>query len=570
MTRLRFLIVCAGLVLPAAAHAQGQPKQAGASVQRQEPTGPTVTDPLAMSPEMAATIGTDFEPGPGRPEGTMHRRFNGLYEERKGDYRFRTFPFFPPLYLEMTRGLLDPAHPELGQNPDRQGLYGLLYYQRRSPKTMADVLFPFFWHIKEDKSSLTAVGPFIHAEGPTGHANWLAPLFFTGSHHKTDEDSGYALIPPLLTYSQWSRDSALTLSLPALYYRTRSGSDVDAGIVPFYVHGDNGNMDGARKTYTLVPPLIFYHSSQELEQTSFTVAGPVVVSSSPFRDVVDVVPFVFHIQGKPESGGVREAHTTLFPFFHYGHTEDVSLVASPLFLYRKTHYLGHDSDRNATTLITPVYSSATTRSGAAEIDLAGPVVPLWVSYRDKDIDQHTWAILPLFYRNKSHTRSDWLTPLFGRFQNYGQSRTYWVFPTFTATFDTHGYETDFHPLIYVGRNDKAKHTVIAPVYWDFSDPDKRMTIGFPLYWRFADHKDDSVVEVVGNSVYSQKRTSEGMNWSFHFLPFFSYGESPSGNFWNVLLGLAGYEKTATAKYIKALWLPIKIADVGHTRTAWER
>jgi hypothetical protein len=552
-------VACALVCVAASAQTQQQ-KPPGAGVQRQEPTAPTPTDPLAMSPEMAATIGSDYEAGPGRPEGKTKRHFYGFYEERKGDYRFRTFP---PLYFEMTRGLLDPLHPELGQNPDRESLYAMLYYQRRSQKMSADVLFPFFWHVRDDKSYLTAVGPFVHQEGPTGHDNWLAPLFFAGNHEKKDgTHSGYALIPPLLTFSQWTADSAFTLSLPALYFRLRSGSDVDAGVVPFYFHGDNGNTDGARKTYTLVPPLIFYHSSQELEQSSFTVAGPVVTSSSPFRSVFDVVPFVFHIQGKPETGGVREAYTTLFPFFHYGHTDDVSLVATPLFLYRKTHYLGGDSDKNAeknaTTLITPVYSRASTRSGASVIELAGPVVPLWVSYVDKDVDQHTWALLPILFRNKSPTHNDFLTPLFGRFQTYGQSRTYWVFPTLTSMLDTHGYETDFHPIVYVGRHDQTKHTVIAPVYWDFSDPDKRLTIGFPLYWRLADHKDDSVVEVVGNTLYTQKRTAEGKNWSFHFLPFFSYGESPSGYFWNLLMGFAGFEKTAKAKYVKALWFPIKV------------
>jgi hypothetical protein len=556
---MRLCVTAAILFVSTLAAAQSQQKASAGVQQRGEPTVPTVTDPLAMSPEMTATVGSDYSADHARPEGRTQRRFYGVYyQERKGDYRFRTF--LPPLYLESTRGLLDPAHPELGQNPDRESLYGVLYYQRRSQKVSADVLFPFFWHVRDERSYLTAVGPFLHMESPTGHDNWLAPLWFTGSHKKKEGESGYAVVPPLLTFSQWSHDSAFTLSIPALYFRVRSGSDVDAGVVPFYFHGDNGNTDGARKTYTLVPPLLYYHATQELEQTSITVAGPIIASSSPFRSVFDVAPFFFHIVGKPETGGVREAYTTVFPFFHYGHTEDVSLVASPLFLYRKTHYLGHDADKNATTLITPLYSRASTRSGSAVLELAGPVAPLYVSYTDKDVDQHTWALLPLFYRNTSHTRSDWATPLFGRFQSFGVSRTYWVFPTLTATFDTTGYEVDFHPLVYVGRSNQTKHTVVAPVYWDFSDPDKRLTVAFPLYWRLADHKDDSVVEVVGNALYTQKRTKEGLNWSFHFLPFFSYGESPQGYFWNVLLGLAGFEKTATANYVKALWFPIKVAD----------
>ena len=547
------LAVGALLLCPAMAAAQN-PGQAQAAP-RGEPTAPTPTDPLAMSAQTRANIGTDYEAQHGRPEGKTQRVFRGYYEEHKGDYRFR---MLPPLYFESTRGLLDPQHPELGQDPDRESLVALFYYQRRSRLRSADVLFPFFWNLRDDKSHLTAIGPFLHQESPSGHDNWLAPLFFTGTRH-TDGDSGYAIVPPLLTFSQWSPESSLTLSLPLLYFRNRSGTDVDAGVVPFYFHGDNGSTDGNRQTYTLVPPLIFYHSYKEFEQASFTVAGPIVASSTPFRNVIDVVPFFFHIQGKPETGGIHEAHTTVFPFFHYGHTEDVTLAASPLFVYRKTHYVGHDEDANSSTLITPLYSHLTTRNGATKMDLVGPVVPLYVSYVDKDIDQHTWALLPFIYRNTSHTRSDYLTPLFGRFQSYGESRTYWVFPTLTSTYDTHGYETDFHPILYVGRSDQSRHTVLAPFYWDFSDPDSRITIGFPLYWRFANHKDDSVVEVAGNVLYTQKRTAEGRSWSFHILPLFSYGESPTGYFWNFLMGLAGFEKTAQASYVKALWLPIKVA-----------
>ncbi len=557
------------LLAPAIARADDtqsppQPTSPQPQLQRQEPVAPVPTDPLTMSPEMRANIGSDYEARPPRPEGHVQRHFYGFYEERRGDYRFRTLP---PLYFEQTRGLFDPAHPELGQNPDREGLYGMLYYQRRSLKLDADVLFPLFWHVRDEKSYLTAVGPFVHQESPTGHDNWLAPLFFAGASHEKDSsgvtrNSGYLVIPPLLTFSTWKPESAFTLS--TLYFRTRSGSDVDAGIVPFYFHGDNGNEDGARRTYTFIPPFLFYHSSQELEQTTMTVVGPVISKTSPFRNVLDVVPFVFHISGNPESGGIRESHTTIFPLFHYGHVEgtgsqDETLVATPLFLVRSTPTVH--------TTITPIYSRTTTRSGATSLDLLGPVVPLYFSYRDKDVGQHAFGVLPLFYRNSSQTRSDILTPLFGRFENIGVSRTFWVFPTITTSFDSHGYETDIHPILYVGRNDQSTHTVVAPIYWDFSDPEKRFTIGFPLFWRFADHKDDSVVEIVANTLYTRKRTSEGLSWSFRVLPLFSYGESPTGYFWDALLGLVGFEKTATASYLKAFWLPFKVAGADQPKAA---
>ena len=75
----------------------------------------------------------------------------------------------------------------------------------------------------------------------------------------------------------------------------------------------------AGAAYTLIPPLLFYHSDHEIDSSTTTVVGPVIAQSTAKRSVFDVAPLFFSIQGKPESGGVRESHTTLFPLFHYGY-----------------------------------------------------------------------------------------------------------------------------------------------------------------------------------------------------------------------------------------------------------
>jgi hypothetical protein len=147
----------------------------------------------------------------------------------------------------------------------------------------------------------------------------------------------------------------------------------------------------------------------------------------------------------------------------------------------------------------------------------------------------------------------------GRFETYGESKTWWVFPTLTLMSDKHGWEDDFHPLIYVGRSEDSAHTVLAPIFWDFANTKGRTTVGVPLYWRFADGQDDSVVQVAANTLYVQKRVAGGTDWQFHLLPLFSYGESPTGYFWNVLFGLAGYSRDGAQASVRALWIPI---DVG--------
>jgi hypothetical protein len=80
-----------------------------------------------------------------------------------------------------------------------------------------------------------------------------------------------------------------------------------------------------------------------------------------------------------------------------------------------------------------------------------------------------------------------------------------------------------------------------------------------VYWRFAESQNNSVTQVAGNTLYMQKRVPGGLDWQFHLLPLFSYGESPTGYFWNVLFGLAGYTRDGARATVRALWIPFDVA-----------
>ncbi|MGH7438616.1 MAG: hypothetical protein ACRENE_23250 [Polyangiaceae bacterium] len=523
------------------------------SMLRSEPTIEPPADPLAMPPAARDAIGSDWDGIPPSPEGSLHAtKWFPYYEERRGDYRLR---LLPPLVLEHTRGLPDPSQTRYGvpQTPDTEGLYGLLYYRRRSLQLDMDVLFPAVWRVRDGESHTIVVGPVAHREAPFEHDNCLAPLFFEGSR----KDGGYFHAPLLLTTSHWSSEGAFALAGP--YFRLRTGTDVSMGIAPLLFHGDNGNIDGNRRRYTFIPPLLYYHSDQELEGTATTIVGPVVAQSSRKRDVLDVAPLFFHIKGKPGDGGVDEEHTTLFPLFHYGHSPEENLFIVPGYMRRITP--------TADTLLTPFFSRAITHRGATSLTAAGPVLPLWWNYTDTDLGVHAWALAPFFYQSDSPAGHDWLTPLVGRFETYGEHRTWWAFPTLTVSTDRHGWEGDLHPLVYVGRSDDSSHTVVAPIFWDFASPKGRTTVGFPLYWRFAEGPADSVIQVAANTLYTEKRVAGGKDWEFHLLPLFSYGEHPGGYFWNVLFGLAGYSRNGPSSQVRVLWAPINFGPDAPQQTA---
>ena len=539
---------------PRAGAGQADEEDDGAQpFQRTEPLIAPPADPLAIPPSVRDRIGSDYFSGPPSPVGELrHTSYFPYYEERRGEYRFRALEL-PPLWLELTRGLPDPTAAAVAGEPtheDRQSLYGLLYYQRRSPKLDFDTIFPAIWKVRDGDSHLLVLGPFVHRESDTDHDNWLAPLYFEGAR----KDGGYLHMPLLLTTSHWSEKSAFTYSV--LYYRDRKGTDVDWGVAPFAFHGDNGNVEGSRKTYTLIPPLLYYHRDREIDSNEIRVIGPVLTKSSPKRDVTDVLPLFYHITGHPETGGIKESHTTLFPFFHYGETPERRLFVLPGYLRRVT--------RTSDTMLTPFFSQAETRNGATSLTVAGPIVPLFLHYHDKDIGLSSTMVAPFVFTSSSPESKVFLTPLAGRFETYGLSKTWWFLPTLTINTNAHGWENDFHPIVYIGRNESDSHTVLAPVFWDFASPTKRTTIAAPLFFRFHDAAGGTITQVAANTLYLEHKVEGGRDWQFHLLPLFSYGEDPQGYFWNVLFGLAGYQREGSFSRIRALWIPITVRGSAST------
>jgi hypothetical protein len=100
--------------------------------------------------------------------------------------------------------------------------------------------------------------------------------------------------------------------------------------------------------------------------------------------------------------------------------------------------------------------------------------------------------------------------------------------------------------------------VVAPFFWDFASRSSRTTIGFPLYWRFAE--DNHTSQLIGNVYYSEQRVRQGLDWQVHVFPFFSYGETPDGHWWNVLYGLAGYERRGSMTKLRTFWIPIPLSE----------
>ncbi len=309
--------------------------------------------PLALKKSSYDRIGSDLSPDleehGQQPGGSQNPRFDRhfygpYYSEKSGDYSFK-LAF--PVWAERTQ----PSRTDK-LKLDRASLFGGLYYNRRSAEHADDVLFPLMWNLRdlEHKSRTTIVGPLVNRVTPDGHDNWLAPLYFTGKHAA----GGYTVIPPLLTYLNTDGRSGLNLVGPLFCSwkgssacDARTAEDIDLGFAPLYFYGQN-----ADRKYEIVPPLLHYYRYRDRDLSWFNVWGPYYREHTQEREMLHLLPIYFSIWGK------NERHTTVFPFFHYGHKNNEWLLVNPLFLAANGE---HNESTFATwaTLVTAAAPSST-------------------------------------------------------------------------------------------------------------------------------------------------------------------------------------------------------------------
>jgi hypothetical protein len=489
----------------------------------QEPSLPA--DPLLVTPEEKARIGSDADPDREKGRGaTTHRLFiPPYYAENSGQYGFKTVF---PLWFERN------------QPGDRASLFGMIYYNRRSTERDADVVFPLFLHLREGQRKTTIVGPVMHTEAPGEHANWVAPLYFGSS----TPDGGYLHIPPLLTFSAKSKEGGFHIFGPWYCFWKGPGScgwkhaeNVDLGIAPLLFAGKSD-----RSRYEIIPPLLHYYNYNEVEDSETNFWGPLLWTHTKTSDAFDVLPLFFHNWGK------NEDHLTVFPLFHYGYKGTSHLFVNPLFLTAR-------GEEGENTFVTWGYARY---RGRTELDM---VTPLFWRYRDPDIGLSRFIVPPLAYISSSPRGYDTaIFPFYLKSKRYDLRDTTLITPFFQHTHDLEGWQTNIHPFFYLGRTNQSTHMVIAPFFWDFATPTSRTTVVLPLFWRFADT--EGVSQLVGNTFYRERRVSNGLDWEFHFFPAFSYGETPDGHWWNVLYGLAGYTRQGPATKMRALWIPIPLSS----------
>jgi hypothetical protein len=514
-----------------------------------EPSLPA--DPGAISEETRRQIGTDGEVEEDPPEAITKKGFYGLYYfEKSLTERYRlVFPLWVER-LKQVPSLKDPTKLET----DRASAYGGFYYNRRGPHHADDMLFPVFWNLRDPAlgNRTTVVGPFVNRRAGKTTDDWLFPLYMTG----TREHGGYTVVPPLLTSLHSDEKGGFNLVGPAFCSwtggprcDTRTASDIELGIAPFYFFGQN-----QQRLYEIVPPLLHYYSHTVRSESWLNVWGPYyrgykgVRPDGNARDIFHFLPLYYSIWGK------KERHTTILPFVHVGYKShagevgktDESLLVTPLFLNKV-------DDRGAKTFVTWGYAR---HRGQSELDM---ITPLYWQYRQPSIGLERKIFFPFLYTNTSPRETTVaFVPFFAQRERFGISKSTWVTPLFNYQTHLEGWSFALNPVLYFGKNGDADHRVVAPIFFDFESRTSRDTVAFPLFWRFS--KPDVTTTLVGNVLHREKRHPSGAEWEVHILPLFSFGGQPDGHFWNLLFGLTGYSQHGSKSTMRLFYLPIELSQ----------
>ncbi len=321
-----------------------------------------------------------------------------------------------PLFLDhcapRSRTLVTPLY---GHRIDEEGTARLVltYFSRRDRLADTDVLFPFFWSMRERE---TADGPVLWRGGA------VAPFAFWGRDERTG--AHHTFVPPL--YWSWGdgkRDTWIGGPAFRTALKTQEGESWDAGVAPLYFAGARALPGGGARRYQLVPPLLFYR--RESPEEALTVFPFGWHARDRDGHSTGVVPFYF--SGRD---GVTGRHHTFVPplYWRWGDGSTTTTLAGNV-LWREREgarrfavvpfYFSGEDERGFYSLVPPLLWRWGSNDGETLTTIAFPffgrrtpsswhmgVVPLWFSGETSGGLRYD-AVPPLLFYRRELAEGGW-------------------------------------------------------------------------------------------------------------------------------------------------------------------
>lgn len=433
------------------------------------------------------------------------------------------------------------------------------FRQRDSDGYALDTLFPLFWRSAGPKGGTIQLGPWFASRGQSTYAQGLVPLYFYGRNAKRS-----LLVTPVgYRWRNFEKQTSTTWMGLLFYRNTWAQGHTTVGFPLWW----SGRSD-ARAHQVLFP--LFWRFDDSQQRRTTTVLGPFFSRRTGSTNTRGVVPLAWYSRN-PDTQWFSAA---LLPLFYVRTQPTNAAIVTPVF--------GRGRSATSTWWYVPPFFRRQTPTSSFAI-----LAPLWFSHTNKVTETNTRFFLPLLHYQRSRPErslSGWLGlfwrhrgiasatsvlfPLFFDHHAYHQSRTTGLLPLFLRHHreDTRTTYT-LGPLFYRRSTPEQATTVLFPLYWDYKSEGRRSQMLFPLFARF-ERAGWKGTYVFPNIWY---RTGKGPNEGTSRLIVFPFWESevkrPGDTMWEVLLGLAGYERSGRNRFVKVLFIPFEISPVPRTQTA---
>jgi hypothetical protein len=349
-------------------------------------------------------------------------------------------------FADSRRGTSTTITPLFFRDVDRQGtangILPLLFWGS-GPQRSHFVLFPLYWHFRDDSAQRTStvVANYWHRRWGDETTDALFPIFHyrRGTRPGGQEESSLTLFP-LFHHSKSSQASLFVSALAA--WTNRPG--LKAGFVGPYFWLRNDQVDAQG-----VPLLYLDHTRLSTGQRT-RMFGPWIMVDSPTVTTRVLFPLYARYQEKGDVG------TYVFPLYFGRRSDDGYHLDSFLPFY----WSSYDQHRRALSI--------------------GP----WFRTRDDEAQSQSTGLLPLFGYAKNPKRSLLISPLFVYHRNHESQTSLVISPLyFQSSRPDGGWRVAF-PLWWQARTGGESQAILFPLYWHFANSDEQssFTMAVPFFW----------------------------------------------------------------------------------------
>ena len=436
------------------------------------------------------------------------------------------------------------------KHPDRwsAGLLPILYFGSGAGKRHA-VLFPVFWHLKDEKGSTTVLGPAYLKTSDKGWKAGVLPLLYAAS----SEESSYQVLFPAFWHLRDDKEGYNTwVAGPGFYSSGKKGRIF--GLLPLFAAGTWEDT-----SFTAVLPPLFYRKHDNKTGKGFTLAGLYYGWHEPGVKGHSIIPLAYYKREEKK----QQTTAAVLPLFYYRKNPTSRLLITPAGGFHSDSKAGiseglvgpvawHRGPRARGFAVIPIFLHYTRPKEQSSTTV---VLPIGVRHVSPKLRAHVWfpfvwrfwepkesslVIFPIYWRLRQEggTNADVVFPFYWRIKtpkkrltlagpifSYKGEETYHagVFP-FTYYFrNKAGSHLGALPFIYY-RNEyeaKMKTLVVGPFYhrryakgsamglmplfFHKRTPQRHYTVVAPIFWHFAKPEEETSVTFVGPFFYRREK-----------------------------------------------------------------